>query len=491
MNNRKNFVSAFVLQAVAILQGLIVPRLIITTFGSDVNGLVSSLTQFLSFISLLEGGLGAVVLAELYRPIEENDIEKVQCIVYACQKLFKRLAMVYVLYTALLAISYPLLIAKTFDFAYVCTLTFILSITILCQYLFAISNKLLLQACQKIYIVNFVSSLTIVLNLLITVLLIHVYPNIHIIKLCSGIVFLLQPIVYSSVVENKYIDKSYPKEGFYFKNRWSGFAQNLAYFININTDIVVVTVFLGFASVSVYSIYMLAINALRQIISNAAISYQSALGKYYVIDDKEHLINQFYKFEIAFLGLSVVAYCTCLHLINPFVSIYTSGVTDANYYQPVFAFIMTIANMVYCIREPYRVMVLAAGKFKETNSGAVLEAVINLVITLSLVFRFGLVGVAIGTFIAITYRLFYFIEYLRGSVLFINIGRYIKLLIELIAIITVNTFVYSSFHLNIDTFISFIIYGAVIVLIETLIVVIIHYVGKCLEWGLIRLKQSW
>ena len=39
-------------------------------FGSEINGLVSSITQFLSFISLLEGGLGAVVLAELYLPIE-------------------------------------------------------------------------------------------------------------------------------------------------------------------------------------------------------------------------------------------------------------------------------------------------------------------------------------------------------------------------------------------------------------------------------------
>ena len=60
MNNRKNFVSALLAQFVHIIYGLVVPRIILGSFGSNVNGLVSSINQFLSFITLLEGGLGAV-----------------------------------------------------------------------------------------------------------------------------------------------------------------------------------------------------------------------------------------------------------------------------------------------------------------------------------------------------------------------------------------------------------------------------------------------
>ena len=69
MNKKKNLFTSFLFQVITIISGLILPRIIIGTFGSALNGLIASITQFLSFISLLEGGLGAVVLADLYRPI--------------------------------------------------------------------------------------------------------------------------------------------------------------------------------------------------------------------------------------------------------------------------------------------------------------------------------------------------------------------------------------------------------------------------------------
>ena len=43
----KNIVSSIVLQVVNIISGFILPRIILGTFGSEVNGLVSSLNQFL------------------------------------------------------------------------------------------------------------------------------------------------------------------------------------------------------------------------------------------------------------------------------------------------------------------------------------------------------------------------------------------------------------------------------------------------------------
>lgn len=63
--------------------------MILKTFGSDVNGLVSSLNQFLSYISLIEGGLTGVVLASLYKPLEEKNYNKVSGIVKATNKFLK------------------------------------------------------------------------------------------------------------------------------------------------------------------------------------------------------------------------------------------------------------------------------------------------------------------------------------------------------------------------------------------------------------------
>lgn len=169
MNNRKNFISALLLQIIAILQGLILPRLMISSFGSEVNGLISSITQFLSFISLLEGGLGAVVLAELYGPVEENDESRTREILSACQCFFYKLAIIFIIYTAILSVVYPLLMNIEFSFPYVCSLIWILSFSTLAQYLFSITNKLLLQAEQKIYIVNIISSIVLLINLFLVI----------------------------------------------------------------------------------------------------------------------------------------------------------------------------------------------------------------------------------------------------------------------------------------------------------------------------------
>ena len=476
MNNKKNFISALILQFATIIQGFVLPRLIIITFGSDVNGLISSITQFLSFISLLEGGLGAVVLAELYAPLEENNKSVIRSILSACQHFFNKLAVLYVIYTLVLSVAYPVFFAKDLEFGYVCTMVLILSLTTIVQYLFSITNKLLLQACQKIYIVNFVMAVTVVLNLLVSVIIIALFPEIHVVKLGAAIVFILQPIVFSYYVPQEYKIRLFKKSqnNYVLKDRWSGFVQNLAYFINMNTDIAVVTAFLGITNVSVYSVYMLAINALRTIIVSMTNSYQSALGKYYAKGDFDNLKKKFEKFESAFWIIGIILFSTCLLLINGFVALYTTGINDAKYYQPIFAALIILANMIYCVREPYRLLLLAAGKFKETNFGSMVEALLNIVISVLLVHRLGLVGIAVGTLVAVVYRMIYFIRYLNKDVLFFEYRRYMKLLVVFIVVVTCNGYIYLQYPLVIHDFTDFIIYGVITVISETVITVLLY-----------------
>ena len=61
-------------QAVVMICGFILPRYFLLYYGSEVNGLISSMTHFLGFISLLELGIGPVIQANLYKPLAEKDI---------------------------------------------------------------------------------------------------------------------------------------------------------------------------------------------------------------------------------------------------------------------------------------------------------------------------------------------------------------------------------------------------------------------------------
>ena len=68
-----NIFSSLILQIVTIIYGFIIPKIIISFYGSNVNGLISSVTQLLAYISLLDSGFTAVIKAELYKPIVEHN----------------------------------------------------------------------------------------------------------------------------------------------------------------------------------------------------------------------------------------------------------------------------------------------------------------------------------------------------------------------------------------------------------------------------------
>lgn len=480
MNNKKNAISSLALQLATIAQGLILPKLILGAFGSEVNGLVSSITQFLSFISLLEGGLGAVVLAELYGPIEKKNDDKIQGILGACQSFFSKLTLVFLVYTILVAFFYPRYIDTSLSKEAVSVLVLILSMTTVAQYLFSITYRLLLQAEQKLYIVNYVSAVTILINTISAAVIIFVFPSIHVVKICSGIIYMIQPMVYKAFVEKKFLKENIrkKKQHYILKNRWSGFAQNLAHFVNMNTDVALITLFMPLQYVSVYSVHLLVINALRGIVTSVGNSYQSALGKYIAMGDSAQLKQKFRKFEEGFWLTGMVLFFCCALLINPFIKIYTTGITDAEYYQPIFSFVIVLANMIYVIREPYRLLVLAGGKFKETNFGAFAEAIINLGMSLLLITKFGLIGVAIGTLVAIVFRLIYLVWYLHKDIIQLGYASFSPYIVTFIVAFAVNLFVYVSWPLKLNGIIRFLVAGCIVFVAECGVCGLVYWINR-------------
>ena len=69
----KNTFASLLSQITALVCGFILPRLFLEYYGSSVNGLINSITQFLGVISFLELGVGAVVQSSLYKPLAAQD----------------------------------------------------------------------------------------------------------------------------------------------------------------------------------------------------------------------------------------------------------------------------------------------------------------------------------------------------------------------------------------------------------------------------------
>ena len=84
--------STLLLEIVTLISGLIMPRLVLSYFGSTSNGLISSITQFLGFSTILRAGLGGAIRAALYRPIAENDNDKISAIMAATERHMNKVA---------------------------------------------------------------------------------------------------------------------------------------------------------------------------------------------------------------------------------------------------------------------------------------------------------------------------------------------------------------------------------------------------------------
>ena len=76
-------------QLLVILSGFILPRCYLHFYGSEINGLINSITQFLAFINICDLGIGAVVSSALYKPLAERDILGVSRIFVFAKKFFR------------------------------------------------------------------------------------------------------------------------------------------------------------------------------------------------------------------------------------------------------------------------------------------------------------------------------------------------------------------------------------------------------------------
>ena len=476
-----NAVSAILLQLVTAVIGIFLPRFVLGAFGSQVNGLMSSITQFLSYIALMEAGTGSVVKAAMFKPLVDGDRQALSAVLRATQKFFRTIAYVFLGYLALLSVLYPLLAeGDAFSYEYVFSLVWILGISTFSQYFFCLTYRILLQADQKIYFDNFVQIITLIANFVICLALIFSGASVHIVKLVSAIVFLLPPILINVYVRKKYdIDRKAEADSGALKQRWDGLAHHLAFFVHKNTDVAVLTFFTNYTEISVYVVYNMIVTAIQGMLSSIASSVTSKFGELLARGDRARLEQAFSQYETLIFCVSTALFSVTGIMIVPFVSVYTLGITDADYVRPVFALLIVLAELVYAIRAPYSNMVFAAGRFKDTRIGAVIEAVLNVGLSIALVHWLGIVGVAIGTLIAMLYRTVDYVIYLRRHVLHRSVKHFIKNMLLTAAVFAIGLVICQTFVLPLFTFSGFgawVICAALVAVIIAALVVAIQLV---------------
>ena len=447
----KNLWGNLLLQIIVAVSGLVLPRFFLNQYGSTVNGMINSVSQFLTYLNLVEAGISSAAIVELYGPLNENDTRAINSVLSALQKFYYKSGGAYIILLTIMTVVYPFFVASQIDSLSTRILILILAASNLVDFFFIGKYRVLLTADQRGYVIFLTQAAATLVNMGVSIVLIKLGCSFLVVKgVATGLYIARFIFVYIYAKRKyKYMNFKTSFEKGLLKQRWAALLHQIVGVIVNNTDIVILTLFMGATSlqeVSVYTTYNMVAVALTSLLSVFSNGITSSFGSLIFSNDKKALKNAFSNYEYFYMIVLFCIYTCCAVLLLPFVKIYTAEVTDGvQYVRQNIAFLFVILGLVQNIRIPSLTMICAAGHFKETQGRAILEAAINIVVSLALIKPLGMAGILFGTVVSYSYRsldcILYNNKYLVNGTLVLSLRRIVRnVAVSLLTVFAVHKF---------------------------------------------------
>lgn len=476
------------LQIVVFISGIILPRFILQAYGSSINGMITSVNQFLTYLGLAEAGVATASVVALYTPLALGRKDEVNSILSAARKFYNRSGVLFLSLTAVLVFIYPFFISGQLDNSLVRWMIVVLAGSTLVDYFFLGKYRVLLMANQEGYVVALIQSAGTVANMVVSIGLIYAGASVLAVKAVATGVYVLRLFLVKAYAKKKYPDLDFhaqPAEGALKQKNAALFHQVVTIIVN-NTDTTILTICLGSRSlleVSVYGIYMLVVNAVNQLLTSFSNGLTAGFGEVIARREEETLKKSYSDYEYMFFLIFFVVVACMGVLLIPFISVYTIDMKDVQYVRPVIAVLFTLLVFLQNVRIPGLTIICAAGHYKETRYQAGLEAAINIVVSLALVWSMGMTGVLIGTVCSYGYRSFEIILYTNRHLIpgtaktaFIRI---IRNLIVTAVLIVAGIWLIPQ---NMTSFINWFIYAVAAGVVSVVLIVGVNYIAEPQEF---------
>lgn len=484
----KNMVANLFLQVIVLLSGLILPRFILEAYGSSINGMITSVNQFLTYLGLAEAGVGTATVVALYTPLALNQTGEVNSILSASRKFYNKSGMLFLALTLVLVGVYPYFISGQLDNSLVRGMIIVLAGSTLVDYFFLGKYRVLLTANQEGYVVALIQAAGTVVNMAVSIFLIYIGAGVLFVKAVATGVYMLRLVLVKIYAKRKYPELNFyaePKESALKQKNAALLHQVVGIIVN-NTDTTVLTICLGAKSlleVSVYGIYMMVVNAVNQLMTSFSNGLTAGFGEVIAKDEEETLKKSYSSYEYMYLVIMFIVIACMGVLILPFVAVYTINLTDVQYVRPLLGLLFTLIVLMQNVRIPGLTIICAAGHYKETRYQAILEAVINISVSLGLVWKFGMVGVLFGTVCSYGYRsldiVFYTSRHLVKGCAKTSLIRIARNVIAVILLCVVGMHVIPQ---DMTSFVTWFIYAVGMGIISVFVIVGINYMMEPKEF---------
>ena len=305
--------------------------------------------------------------------------------------------------------------------------------------------KVLLQADQRLFVVSVADTIMYFVRVGLQVILIWAKASIVIVMAIPAVMVIFRMMILSIYCRNNYpgLDKKVVRDNSALSKRWSAMAHQLAGLVVYNTDVTLLTLFGSLVQVSIYSVYNLVFQKLYELLTNIFSSGTLAsFGQLMSENKRESLLRNYDLYEYGYYIIITFVYGVSASMILPFVSVYTKKYTDIPYVDVKLAVLFMLIGFANNIRIPCLTMINAAGHFKETQWRAILEAVINITVSLLLIKPLGMYGLLIGTICSFAYRTTDIIYYSHKHILNISCKKSVLRVLRVALVIAINVILY-------------------------------------------------
>lgn len=477
----KNMTANLLLQAVMLFSGIVLPRFFMEAYGSSVNGMITSVNQFLMYLGLAEAGVGVASTVALYKPLAEENQREINAVLSAARRYYNRSGMLFLGMVLALIFLYPFFISQQLEASLVRWMVMVLASSTMIDYFFLGKYRVLLNANQEGYIVALVQAAAAVINMSVSVLLIYLGADVVIVKAVATGAYMLRLFLIRAYVKRKYIGLDYHAEpnDKALNQRNAALLHQVVGIIVNNTDVVMLTICLGRNSlleVSVYGVYNLVVYAVNMLLTSFSNGLSAGFGEIISKGEKKALQESYSDYEYMYMIIFFIIIACMGILLLPFVSVYTIKMTDVNYIRPMAAFLFTVIVFWQNVRIPSMTIISAAGHFRQTKRQAILEAVINITISITLVWRLGMSGVLLGTVFSYGYRslemIFYTEKYLLPGTLKRSLSRIIRNALAVTAFIAAGIYCIPQ---SMNSFVVWFLYAVTAGVVSAAVIVGINY----------------
>ncbi len=400
----RNTTIAMFSRIIAIVMGYVTRVVFTHTLSESYVGINGLFTDILNVLALSELGIGTAITYALYRPIAEKDIERQKSLMKLFQNMYRIVALLITAAGLLIIPFMDFFVHDADDVGNVLVIYLLYLANSVVSYLF-VYKKTLIDAHQLSYIGVMYHTVFLLIQDVFQMALLLLTHN-----------FILYLLVYlvctigNNVCVARKADRLYP----YLrekdiaplpKEERKGIVRNIRAMLmhkigNVvvnNTDNLLLSVMVGIVSVGKYSNYYLIIGSIRQVLDQAFQGITASVGNLGVTEDKEKVKTVFE--SSFFIGQWLYGFATiCLYeLINPFVSI---SFGSKYLFAQNLVLVLCMNFFVTGMRQATLVFRDSLGLFWYDRYKSLAEAAINLLVSIVLTLRFGVVGVFLGTFVS-------------------------------------------------------------------------------------------